>query len=85
MDAADVLAKEIKRDGDRKRLRIHTWDAQVDTRAAKWLNDFEIKPDTWYRMKLSVADPLKRKWERGVYMGQDSTNPEAVKRHRPQG
>jgi 2-keto-4-pentenoate hydratase/2-oxohepta-3-ene-1,7-dioic acid hydratase in catechol pathway len=37
------------------------------------------------RMSLKVADPLKRKWERGIYMGVDSTNPEAVKRHRPQG
>ena len=37
------------------------------------------------RMALKVADPLKRKWERGIYMGADSTNPEAVKRHRPQG
>ncbi|HJU16041.1 MAG TPA: fumarylacetoacetate hydrolase family protein [Stellaceae bacterium] len=36
------------------------------------------------RMALKVADPLKRSWERGVYMGPDSTNPEAVKRHRPQ-
>jgi 2-keto-4-pentenoate hydratase/2-oxohepta-3-ene-1,7-dioic acid hydratase in catechol pathway len=36
------------------------------------------------RMALSVRDPLKRTWERGVYMGADSTNPEAVKRHRPQ-
>ncbi len=35
------------------------------------------------RMALNVADPLKRNWERGVYMGADSTNPEAVKRHRP--
>jgi 2-keto-4-pentenoate hydratase/2-oxohepta-3-ene-1,7-dioic acid hydratase in catechol pathway len=35
------------------------------------------------RMALKVADPLKRNWERGVYMGADSTNPEAVKRHRP--
>ena len=35
------------------------------------------------KMTLKVHDPLKRKWERGVYMGQDSTNPEAVKRHRP--
>jgi len=35
-------------------------------------------------MSLSVADPLKRKWERGIYMGVDSTNPEAVKRNRPQ-
>ena len=28
---------------------------------------------------------LKRTWERGIYMGVDSTNPGAVKRHRPQG
>jgi hypothetical protein len=36
-------------------------------------------------MSLRVVDPLKRRWERGIYMGADSTNPEAVKRHRPQG
>jgi 2-keto-4-pentenoate hydratase/2-oxohepta-3-ene-1,7-dioic acid hydratase in catechol pathway len=35
------------------------------------------------RMAVHVKDPLKRTWERGVYMGADSTNPEAVKRHRP--
>lgn len=35
------------------------------------------------RMSLNVVDPLKRSWERGVYMGADSTNPEAVKRLRP--
>lgn len=35
------------------------------------------------RMALSVTDPLKRRWERGIYMGVDSTHPEAVKRHRP--
>jgi 2-keto-4-pentenoate hydratase/2-oxohepta-3-ene-1,7-dioic acid hydratase in catechol pathway len=35
------------------------------------------------RMKLNVADPLKRHWERGVYMGADSTHPDAVRRHRP--
>src|SRR5215470_11291478 len=34
------------------------------------------------KMSLKVSDPLKRKWERGVYMGVDSTNLEAVKRHR---
>ncbi|WP_404478486.1 fumarylacetoacetate hydrolase family protein [Novosphingobium sp. BL-52-GroH] len=34
-------------------------------------------------MELTVADPLKRSWDRGVYMGHDSTNHEAVKRHRP--
>ena len=35
------------------------------------------------KMTLKVSDPLKRKWERGIYMGIDSTNPDAVKRHRP--
>lgn len=37
------------------------------------------------RMALKVVDPFKRKWERGIYMGADSTNPEAIRRHRPQG
>jgi 2-keto-4-pentenoate hydratase/2-oxohepta-3-ene-1,7-dioic acid hydratase in catechol pathway len=44
----------------------------------------EIEIERIGRMSLKVADPLKRSWERGVYMGADSTNPEAVKRHRPQ-
>src|SRR6201985_193468 len=35
------------------------------------------------KMTVKVRDPLKRTWERGVYMGSDSTNPEAVKRNRP--
>jgi len=35
------------------------------------------------KMSLNVADPLKRVWERGIYMGVDSTHPDAVKRHRP--
>ena len=45
----------------------------------------EIEIEHIGRMALDVVDPLKRTWERGVYMGADSTNPEAVKRHRPQG
>ncbi len=44
----------------------------------------EIEIEHIGRMALNVVDPLKRTWERGVYMGADSTNPEAVKRHRPQ-
>jgi 2-keto-4-pentenoate hydratase/2-oxohepta-3-ene-1,7-dioic acid hydratase in catechol pathway len=36
------------------------------------------------RMTLNVKDPLKRTWERGVYMGHDSTNQDAVRRHRPE-
>jgi 2-keto-4-pentenoate hydratase/2-oxohepta-3-ene-1,7-dioic acid hydratase in catechol pathway len=43
----------------------------------------EIEIERIGRMSLKVADPLKRNWERGIYMGADSTNPEAVKRHRP--
>jgi 2-keto-4-pentenoate hydratase/2-oxohepta-3-ene-1,7-dioic acid hydratase in catechol pathway len=45
----------------------------------------EIEVQHVGKMSLKVADPLKRTWERGIYMGADSTNPEAVKRHRPQG
>jgi 2-keto-4-pentenoate hydratase/2-oxohepta-3-ene-1,7-dioic acid hydratase in catechol pathway len=37
------------------------------------------------RMSLKVRDPLKRTWERGIYMGADSTHPDAVRRHRPPG
>ncbi len=36
------------------------------------------------KMTLAVTDPLKRKWERGIYMGVDSTNPDAVRRYRAQ-
>jgi 2-keto-4-pentenoate hydratase/2-oxohepta-3-ene-1,7-dioic acid hydratase in catechol pathway len=43
--------------------------------------DFEIQHIG--RMRLDVRDPLKRSWEKGIYMGADSTNPEAVKRNRP--
>jgi 2-keto-4-pentenoate hydratase/2-oxohepta-3-ene-1,7-dioic acid hydratase in catechol pathway len=44
----------------------------------------EIEIQKIGKMVLTVRDPLKRKWERGIYMGVDSTNPEAVKRHRAQ-
>lgn len=43
--------------------------------------DFEIQGIG--RMRLDVRDPLKRSWEKGIYMGIDSTNAEAVKRNRP--
>jgi 2-keto-4-pentenoate hydratase/2-oxohepta-3-ene-1,7-dioic acid hydratase in catechol pathway len=45
----------------------------------------EIEVQYVGKMRLNVVDPLKRTWERGIYMGADSTNPEAVRRHRPQG
>jgi 2-keto-4-pentenoate hydratase/2-oxohepta-3-ene-1,7-dioic acid hydratase in catechol pathway len=44
--------------------------------------DFEIQHIG--RMRLNVVDPLKRTWEKGIYMGADSTNPDAVRRNRPQ-
>ncbi len=34
------------------------------------------------RMTVTVRDPLKRVWERGVFMGEGSTNPEAVRLRR---
>ena len=43
--------------------------------------DFEIHGIG--RMRLQVRDPLKRTWPKGVYMGTDSTHPEAVRRNRP--
>ena len=43
--------------------------------------DFEIHGIG--RMRLDVRDPLKRTWEKGIYMGSGSTNPEAVTRNRP--
>jgi len=43
--------------------------------------DFEIHGIG--RMRLDVRDPLKRTWDKGIYMGADSTNPEAIKRNRP--
>ena len=43
--------------------------------------DFEIQHIG--RMQLKVRDPLRRSWEKGIYMGTDSTHPDAVKRNRP--
>lgn len=37
----------------------------------------EIEIEKIGRMAIRVHDPLKREWERGVYMGADSTNLEA--------
>ena len=34
-------------------------------------------------MTLNVVDPLKRTWERGVYMGADATNHDALRLHKP--
>lgn len=43
----------------------------------------EVEIERIGRMSLNVVDPLRRVWERGVYMGADSTNLEAVRRNRP--
>lgn len=37
----------------------------------------EIEIEKIGRMAIRVHDPLKREWERGIYLGADSTNPEA--------
>ena len=37
----------------------------------------EIELEKIGRMAVHVRDPLKRQWERGIYMGVNSTNPEA--------
>ena len=29
-------------------------------------------------MAVNVTDPLKRTWDRGIYMGPNSTHPDAV-------
>jgi 2-keto-4-pentenoate hydratase/2-oxohepta-3-ene-1,7-dioic acid hydratase in catechol pathway len=42
----------------------------------------EIEVEKVGRMAIHVKDPLKRTWERGVYMGPNSTNPEARRRER---
>ena len=45
-----------------------------------------VKSENWRDAVFGYtcfADPLKRTWERSIYMGVDSTHPEAVKRHRP--
>jgi len=43
----------------------------------------EIEIEGIGRMTVNVSDPLKRVWDRGIYMGADSTNLEAVKKNRP--
>src|ERR1035437_5663679 len=45
----------------------------------------EIEIQNIGKMGLKVSDPLKRKGERGVYVGVDPTTPVAVKRPRPRG
>jgi 2-keto-4-pentenoate hydratase/2-oxohepta-3-ene-1,7-dioic acid hydratase in catechol pathway len=36
------------------------------------------------KLTVNVDDPLERRWERGIYMGVDSVNHEAVRRNKPQ-
>ena len=35
------------------------------------------------RMEVNVSDPLERSWERGVYLGRDSTHPDNVNPEEP--
>jgi 2-keto-4-pentenoate hydratase/2-oxohepta-3-ene-1,7-dioic acid hydratase in catechol pathway len=43
-----------------------------------------IEVDQIGAMTVTVSDPLQRKWEKGIYMGADSTNHAAVRRNRPE-
>jgi hypothetical protein len=46
----------------------------------------ERRADEGDRLPLSdirLRAPLKRSWEKGIYIGADSTNPEAIERNRP--
>ncbi len=45
----------------------------------------EIELEKIGRMSLRVHDPLKRRWERSVYLGPNSTNAAAVRRAREPG
>jgi outer membrane protein assembly factor BamB len=55
--------------GTNRRLQVHTWAAQAtpdpSSRGAKRIENFDIKPDTWYRMKLSVANQGDKAVARG--------------------
>lgn len=42
----------------------------------------EIEIEKIGSMRIHVSDPLKRTWERSVYLGPNSTNPDAVRRAR---
>ena len=37
------------------------------------------------RLGVHVRDPLKCQWERSIYLGEGSTNPEAVRRAQQPG
>lgn len=45
----------------------------------------EIEIERIGRMQLHVVDPLKRRWERGIYMGPGSTHPQALAQDSRQG
>jgi 2-keto-4-pentenoate hydratase/2-oxohepta-3-ene-1,7-dioic acid hydratase in catechol pathway len=42
-----------------------------------------IEIEGFGQMELQVSDPLRRRWEKGIYTGEDATNHEAVRRYRP--
>ncbi len=67
--------------GDHQRLQIRTWDAQVGSpdrslRMAKTI-DFAWEPNTWYVMKLSVANEGGKAIVRGKVWPKSEKEPEA--------
>ncbi len=65
--------------GTNKRLQLHTWAAQAtpdpSSRGAARIEDFELKPDTWYRMKLSVANEGETAVAHGKIWPRDGKEP----------
>jgi hypothetical protein len=65
--------------GTNKLFQLHTWAAQAtpdpSSRGAKRIEGFELKPDTWYRMKLSVANQGEKAVARGKIWERDAKEP----------
>ena len=65
--------------GSNKRFQLHTWAAQAtpdpNSRGAKRIEGFELKPDSWYRMKLSVANEGDKAVARGKIWPREDKEP----------
>jgi hypothetical protein len=65
--------------GSRNLLQIHSWAAQAtedaSSRGAARVKDFQLKPDTWYRMKLRAANEGDKAVLRGKVWQRDAKEP----------
>ena len=58
-------------------------DEDIFNTVSRDMKDTSPGGDKIGRMGVHVRDPLKRRWQRSVYLGEGSTNPEAVRRAQP--